>query len=256
YSFAYFDGPPIPASENPGHGYAWKIQGAIDAYTSFVTPTNLNDFLQYDLKYALKQTVNLTNAASAADLDAGRGQYTFSAWLASYGKPHSNPEQPFLDLRFFDATGTNQLGADVIFDRTDSTFALVFADGTSNFPGNLGNDHQWIKYLTTGAVPAGARKATVYVTRSPNAGVSGRPDTYVDLVKLNVISTNDTTVLEFAIPTDGQPDVSPDIVTTVALRDVRTAVNTNAIQYSFDASPVVPSIQKAAGITTVRYDRP
>src|SRR5262245_29856942 len=136
YSFAYYDGPPIPASENPGHAYAWKLQGGTDTYQSFVTPTNSTDFLQYDLQYALKQSVNLTNAVSTADLDAGRGQYSFSAWLASYGKPHSNPEQPFLDLRFFDATGTKQLGTDVIFDRTDSTFAQFFADGTSNFPGN------------------------------------------------------------------------------------------------------------------------
>ena len=133
---------------------------------------------------------------------------------------------------------------------------MVYADGTSNFPGNLGNDHAWIKYVTTAAVPAGARKATVYVTRSPNAGVSGRPDTYVDLVKLNVISTNDTTVLDSAAPTDGQSDVSPDVVTTVTLRDVRTAVNTNSIQLSFDGASVTASIQKAAGITTAKYDPP
>ncbi len=256
YSFAYFDGPPIPASENPGHDYAWKLQSAAGAYQSFVTPTNIADFLQYDLKYALKQTVNLTNAASSADLDAGRGQYTFSAWLASYGKPHSNPEQPFLDLRFFDITGTNQLGADVIFDHTDPTHAVVYADGTSNFPGNLGNDHNWIKYVATGAVPAGARKATIYVTRSPNAGVSGRPDTYVDLVKLNVISTNDTTVLDSSVPVDGETAASPDVAPTVTLRDVRTAVNTNSIQYSFDGSSVTPSITKSAGYTTVKYDPP
>ena len=256
YAFAYFDGPAIPASENPGNDYAWKLQSAAGTYASFVTPTNLADFLQYDLKYALKQTVSLTNAVTAADLDVGRGQYTFSAWLASYGKPHSNPEQPFLDLRFFDATGTNQLGPDVIFDHTDSTHAVVYADGTSNFPGNLGNDHNWIKYVAAGAVPTGARKATVYITRSPNAGVSGRPDTYVDLVKLNVISTNDTTVLDAAAPIDGQSNVSPDVKPTVTLRDVRTAVNTNSIQFYFDSVPVTPAIQKVAGLTTVRYNSP
>lgn len=256
YSFAYYDGPPVPASENPGQAYGWKLQSAVGAYASFATPTNLTDFLQYDLQYALKQTVNLTNAASTADLDTGAAKYTFSAWLGSYGKPHSNPEQPFLDLRFFDATGTNQLGTDVIFDRTDSAFAQAYADGTSNFPGNLGNDHKWIKYVATGAVPGGARKATVYVTRSPNAGVSGRPDTYVDLVKLNIISTNDTTVLESAAPTDGQTDVAPDVITTVLLRDARTVVNTNSIQFAFDGAPVTPSIQKTADITTIKYDPP
>ena len=97
---------------------------------------------------------------SAADIDLGRGQYTFSTWLASYGKPHANPEQPFLDLRFFDNTGTNQLGTDLIFDRTDKTHAVMFADGTSNFGGNLGGNHEWVKYVASGAVPTGARKAT------------------------------------------------------------------------------------------------
>ena len=256
YSFTYFDGPAIPASENPGTAYAWKIQSAVGAYQQFVTPTNLTDFLQYDLQYALKQTVDLTNALSGTDIDAGRGKYTFSAWLASYGKPHADPEQPFLVLRFYDATATNQLGTNVIFDRTDKTFAVVFASGSSNIPGNISGNHEWIKFINSAPVPTGARKARVYITRSPNAGVGGRPDTYVDLVKLNVINTNETTILESAVPSANQSNVSPDVVTTVNLRDVRTQVNTNSIQYSFDGSTVTPTIQKSADLTTVQYDPP
>ncbi|MBI3853222.1 MAG: hypothetical protein HY298_23475 [Verrucomicrobia bacterium] len=256
WSVAYYDGVTIPAAENPGSHYAWRHQSAVDAYALFVTPTNLTDHLQYNLKYALKQTVNLTNALSGTDIDANRGQYTFSAWLASYGKPHSNPEQPFLNLRFFDATGTNQIGTNVIFDRTDGTHAVIFADGTSNFPGNLAGNHEWIKYSTRAPVPTGARKATVYITRSPNAGVSGSPDTYVDLVKLDVINTNETTLLETASPTDNQPGVSPAVLINVGLRDVAKTVNTNSLQFSFDGSPVTPTIQKSADLTTIQYDPP
>lgn len=257
YSQAFFDGPAVPASENPGTTWSWDHASAWGAWDNFVTPTNMTDFLQYDLVYANSQTVNLTNALTPTALDAGLGRYTFSSWLASYGKPHADPEQPFLVLRFFNGQ-TNQVGTNVIFDRTVNTFAVAFADPQhgGNIPNNLANNHEWIKYVATGPVPTGARLATVYLTRSPNAAKSYSPDTYVDLVKLNVINITDTTVLDSTAPANGQTDVSPDVVVNVGLRDVTTQVNTNSIQFSFDGVPVIPSISKSADLTTVKYDPP
>jgi hypothetical protein len=256
YSAAYYTGPAVPAAENPGSVYSWRHASAVNAWDSFVTPTNETDHLQYNLQFADAQTVSLTNALTGAAIDAGLGRYSFSSWLASYGTPNSNPEQPYLVLRFFDDTATNQIGQNVIFDRTTSNFAVTYADGTTDIPADVSGDHGWIKYLTTGNVPAGARKATVYITRSPNAGKSGSPDTYVDLVKLNVINANDTTTLETAIPGDGQNNVSPDVVLNIGLRDISTQVNTNSIQLLYDNAPATPSIQRSGTLTTVRYDPP
>src|SRR5437899_7571501 len=128
YSAAYFTGPPVPAAENPGSLYSWRHASALNAWDSFVTPTNETDHLQYNLQFADSQTVNLTNALTGAAVDAGLGRYSFSSWLASYGQPNSNPEQPFLVLRFFDSSGTNQVGSDLIFDRTANTYAVTYAD--------------------------------------------------------------------------------------------------------------------------------
>ena len=258
YSNAYFTGPPVPASENPGTTWSWQHANVSPGWTNFVTPADLSEFLQTDLVYADSQTVNLTNAIAGSALDSGLGHYTFSSWLASYGQPNSNPEQPFLVLRFFDNTGSNQLGSDAIFDRTINTFAVTYADPSkgTNIPSDLSADHDWIKFSTDGTIPAGSRKATVYITRSPNAGLSGTPDTYVDLVKLNVFNINETTTLETAIPADGQTGVAANIQINVGLRDIATQVNTNSIRFNFDNAPVTPAIGKAGTLTTVLYQPP
>src|SRR2546427_12662231 len=54
YSFAYYAGPPVPASENPGDNYSWR-HGVADG----------------DYSGPLTQQVNLSPAVSAADIDAG-----------------------------------------------------------------------------------------------------------------------------------------------------------------------------------------
>src|SRR5215470_10226041 len=104
YNFTqtFFDGPPIPASETPGSTWTWDHASVFGAWDNFATPTNQTDFLQYDLQFANSQTVYLTNALTTTAVDAGIGRYSFSSWLASYGKPHPDPEQPCLVLRFFD----------------------------------------------------------------------------------------------------------------------------------------------------------
>jgi len=197
FSQTFYDGPPIPASENPGNYYSFRQATAWTDWQHFTTPMNPTTFLDLTMpSYAASQTVILTDAVLASDIDANNGQYTFSAWLASYS---SYPEQPFLALQFFKTPSGKPNPADfidtaVIFDRTVNTYAVTYADTNlgSNIPFDLSGDHQWIKYVATGWIPAGAREATVFMTRSPNAATGGGSDgsssaqTYVDLVKLDV----------------------------------------------------------------------
>src|SRR6266480_1230031 len=77
YSAAYYAGPAVPASEGPGSIYSWRHASVSGAWSSFVTPTNETDHLQYNLRFADAQTVNLTNALTGAAIDGGLGQYTF-----------------------------------------------------------------------------------------------------------------------------------------------------------------------------------
>ncbi len=257
---AYFDGPNIPSGENPGSMYSWRQAAEWSAWGNFVTPEDPNLFLQNEIyAYALTQTVALTNGLTTTGIDSGQAQYTFSGWMASY---NSNPEQPYLVLRFFNdaatsdsATGT-QIGGNVILDRTTNTFAVTFASGNTNIPADVSNDHNWIKYVATGTVPAGARKARVYVTRSPNIASTGSPDTYIDLVKLDVLDLSQTTVVDSAAPANGATGVSPAAVVSVTLKDVNTQVNTNTIQLQFDGGTVSPVILKSGIFTTITYDPP
>jgi len=258
YSQAYFTGPPVPASEVPGSIWSWEHPSASGAWDNFVKPTNEVDHLQYNLQWANSQTVNLTNALTGSAIDAGLGRYAFSSWLASYGQPHQNPEQPYVVLRFFDTAGTTQISGNIIFDRTVNTLAVSYANNypTNPPPADLSADHDWVKYLATGTVPTGARKATVYLTRSPNAGKSNTPDTYMDLIKLDVFNVNETTSFDSSSPVPGQNGVSPDASVTMVLKDISTQVNTNTIQYRFDGVLVTPATQKSGNLTTIQYDPP
>src|SRR4051812_8300766 len=154
YTAQYFTGAAIPAGENPGAKYSWKHGSVNGSWNNFVTPTNEANHLQYNLVYADSQTVNLTNALTGAAIDSGLGRFSFSSWLASYGQPGVNPEQPYLVLRFFsDSAGTVQVGGNVIFDRTKNVNAVMFADGNTSVPDDVSGDHGMIKYAATGTVP-------------------------------------------------------------------------------------------------------
>ena len=101
----------------------------------------------------------------------------------------------------------------------------------------------------------GARSARVGVTRSPNAGLSGNPDTYTDLVKLDV------TAVAYVPPSidSAQPtgsNVRPDAVINIGVLDGSTQVNTNTIRLTVDGSLVAPAIAKSGANTTVQYDPP
>jgi len=255
YSQAYFAGPPIPASENPGSSYSWRQSLAFSDWDHFDTPTNLTDFLTYDLRYAASQSVYLTNAVTTSAIDANAGQYTFSTWMSGYaGGP--GPELPCAVLRFFNASGGLISGADVIFDRAMGVYATTFASGVTTIPSDLSGNYEWVKYVATGAVPSGARTASVYLTRSPSLPKVGSPDTYIDLVKLDVININDTTVLDSVSPPDKQVNAPPDAAATVTLRDLNAQVDTNSIVFQFDGQAVTPSIAKNGVLTTVQYDPP
>jgi hypothetical protein len=205
FSQAYYAGPAIPASENPGNYYSFRQAAGWSEWGHFTTPMNPATFLSLTMpQYAASETVALTDAVSASDIDAGLGQYTFSAWLASYTE---YPEQPYMALQFFSTPSgkpnpADFLGTAAIFDRTTSyPYAVAFANTNNwydpgsgtNIPLDLSADHQWIKYLAAGTIPVGARQATVFISRSPNASTGGTDaggspsaQTYVDLVKLDV----------------------------------------------------------------------
>jgi hypothetical protein len=234
---AYYFGPGIPDSENPGAVYSWQHR----AVAGVNGPAGVAQ---------VTQTVDLTTAVTAADIDAGRGRYTFSAWLASYT---DNPEQPYLTVQFFNGSST-QMGSTVIFDRTSANFWVRNADSTDLTPPSASN-HMFSKYLQTAGIPSGARTATVGIGRSPNAGLGGSPDTYVDLVKLDVEA------VVFVPPSVASaqpvgPNTRPDAIVSVALQDGTTQVNTNTIQLSFDGILVSPIIQKSGSATTITYDPP
>jgi Immunoglobulin domain len=236
YSAAYFSGPPIPDSENPGSNYSWR-QGTADG--NFSVPCI--------------QTVDLTVEVPPQEIDAGMGQYTFSAWLASYT---ANPEQPYLTVQFLDQASA-PVGSIAVLDRVNSAFFTTFADGVTVFD-STNHLHSWAKYVRTGSIPPGARTAVVGIAHSPNAGLSGRPDTYVDLVKLDVVSSFETVPpsVEAANPANGTANVRPDAVVNISLRDGTSAVNTNSIQFSFDGTPLTPFILKSGTLTTIQYDPP
>ena len=233
YSAVYWAGPAVPASENPGNNYSWRHAG----------PGGISE--------PLAQMIDLAGGASAGDIDASRGVYTFSAWMASYTQ---NPERPYVTAQFFtDDTATTQVGSTVIFDRTSDVNFVTFADGITTFDRGT-HEHNWAKYVRSGTVPVGARYARVGVTRSPNASLSGNPDTYTDLVKLDVTVASVPPSIDSAQPVG--PNGRPDSVVSIVIIDAATQVNTNSIQLTFDGTPVSPSITRAGGATTVSYDPP
>jgi hypothetical protein len=238
YAFPYYSGPAIPASENPGLIYSWNQDGDLVHGSGY---TN-----------ALTQTVDLTAGASAANIDLGKGQYTFSAWMASYTL---QDDQPYLTVRFFDAS-TNQVGGTAVFDRVHSLFFSTFADGTNVFDQTT-HFHDWAKYVKTAGIPPLARTAVVGIQHSPNGTLTGRPDTYVDLVKLDVTVANTRPSLESATPLDsGAPGVnyiSGNTSVSLTLRDGFYAVNAGTVAFSFDGINRSATVSKVGTLTTIQY---
>ena len=238
YGYNYFSGPVIPASENPGLVYSWNQDADFSHSNNYTDP--------------LTQTVYLTNGVSAANIDAGTGQYTFSAWMSSYTL---QDDQPYVTAKFFDAS-TNQVGGTTVFDRVHSLFFSTFADGTNVFDQTT-HFHDWAKYVNTAGIPPLARTAVVGIQHSPNGTRSGKTDTYVDLVKLDVTVANTRPSLESATPLDsGAPGVSyisgsPSI--SLSLRDGFYAVNPGTVVFSFDGVNHTASVSKVGSLATIQY---
>ena len=236
YSAAYYRGPAIPESENPGGNYSWQHGIASGNYSG-----------------PCVQTVDLTAGASAGDIDAGRAQFTFSAWMASYGNPGSNPERPYVTMQFFDAANA-PLGSVVGLDRSVGDHFVRFADDVTVFDTST-HEHFWAKYLRSGPVPPGARTATVGITRSPNAPLSNAPDTYTDLVKLDVqaAAVVPPAVVSTA-PAGGS--VRPDAAIKIVLQDGSTQVDTGSLMLTVDGVPAIPTFNRTGGTTTIDFDPP
>jgi hypothetical protein len=240
YGYNYFSGPVVPASENPGLVYSWNQDG---------------DFPHAGYTNALTQTVNLTNGVSAANIDAGTGQYTFSAWMSSYT---AQDDQPYLTVRFFDSS-TNQVGGMGIFDRVHSLFFTSFA---ADFPApsvfnQTSNFHDWAKYVKTAGIPRLARTAVVGIQHSPNGTLTGRPDSYVDVVKLDVSVANTRPSLESATPLDsgapGVSSISGNTSISLTLRDGFYAVNPGTVAFSLDGISHAVTVTKVGTLTTIQY---
>ena len=229
-AYAYYAGPPIPASENPGDLYSWKHGRAPGDYSGPLT-----------------QTVALSPAFSNADIDAGHVTFVFSAWLASYT---NDPERPYVTVQFLDGGG-GAVGDLVVLDRTVGVNFVTFADGTTTFD-RAAHEHFWAKYVKPGPVPSGARQALVGVTRNPTAGLGGNPDTYTDLVKLDVSLAPFVSISATPIGSSARADA----IVTVVLQDGSTQVDPGSIQMTFDGAVVVPAVQRNGGVTTITYDPP
>ncbi|MBI1839952.1 MAG: hypothetical protein HYR88_03755 [Verrucomicrobia bacterium] len=232
YTQAYFTGPPIPATEDPGVRYSWR-HGVAEGNYGGPCP----------------QVVDLTAAVAIADIDGGKGQYTFSCWLASYGQPSSNPEMPYLTAQFFDDQSA-QVGGTVIIDRVTGNGFQTFADGTTTFDTTT-HLHDWAQYVRIGVVPPGARTATIGITHSPNAQLSGTPDTYTDLVKFDVDIATVAAPPSIGDVTGSPSGFSVDIVESVVALDPAT------LSVKLDGATITPtSVTKVDLTTKVVYSLP
>jgi hypothetical protein len=164
YSAAYYAGPAVNANDDAAAGtiYSWN---------------NLGTQVVGDLATAAGITT--------ATIDAGAATFALGAWLASYT---SNPEYPGIELRFFDTlnSGGAQVGSTVSFGATDSG-GLYNAgwDGTGARPAADTDQYTWTYYQVPGQVPVGARRAEVTIVQL--GSLAGSPDTYVDVVSLDVV---------------------------------------------------------------------
>jgi hypothetical protein len=159
----YYSGPALNSNDDPAAGakYSWN---------------NLGSQVVEDL---------LTAASiSATSVDSGGAEYSLSAWLSGYPV---NPEFSGIELKFFDTvtTGGTQVDDSVTFDGDDE--GGLYNAGWSGIGARPAPDQDrntWTFFRFTGEVPIGARRAEVRIFNS--GGLSGAPDTYVDVVSLDI----------------------------------------------------------------------
>ncbi|HXU75130.1 MAG TPA: immunoglobulin domain-containing protein, partial [Methylomirabilota bacterium] len=184
------------------------------------------------------QTNTLTRAITTADIDSSQGQFNASAWFSTY---HGDNDYSDLTLLFLDGS----------FSQVGSPVALGGAAFVAALAGSPGN-RAWGKDTKIGLVPPGARYASITTV---SHSLSGQPDGYVDLVKLDV-TAGVVPVQASSTPANGASNVSPGIVIQTIFTDGTTPLNTNSIQFKFDGSAATPVITRNGATVTLQYDPP
>ena len=159
----YYTGAAVNANDDPAAGanYSWN---------------NLRTQVVGDIASASGLSTTVIDSASA--------RFAVGAWLSSY----SNTEFPGIELKFFDTltSGGSQLGGTVIFDADDAGGLYNSGwSGTGARPTADTDRRTWTNYRLAGVVPPGARRAEVRIYNAAS-GVNGSPDTYVDVVSLDI----------------------------------------------------------------------
>jgi hypothetical protein len=156
----------------------------------------------------------------------------------------------------------------VIFDRTINPYAVAFANTNdwynpangTNIPFDLSTNHEWIKYVATGTIPVGAREATVFVTRSPNASTGGdnknayyntntylpTAQTYVDLVKLDVTGVTPWVAPSSEIAAVGNPATFSVAISGGTNLTYQWRQNGTALPAGTNSALVFPAVQMAS----------
>jgi len=243
---------------NPGVGQGWSIFSTYLYSTQYTFPGVQNSGAQFLRPYApgvfgvpqssevVTQLVSLTASTGLTgdEIDAGLGQYTFSAWFSSY---LTQGDFSTVTVEFFEEDGTPVV-VDPIVLGSQEFVANIPIGSNGRYP----DAKQWAQDTRTGAIPILSRVARV--TAAAGTPRSGAPDGYVDLVSFDVddISSQVPRVVG-AIPANNAANVGPVINISVTLRDNVTAVNTNSIRLYLDNNLVTPTIQSAPPDTTVTY---
>jgi len=247
----------IGGRANPDVGQGWSIfstylyttqytfPGPANSGAAFLRPYPPNTFGIPQSSEVVTQLVNLTASTglTGEEIDAGFGQYTFSAWFSSY---LTQGDFSTVTVEFIDDVGVIT-GDPVVLGGQEFVAAIPVGDN-----GRYTDAKQWVQDIKTGAIPILAR--TARVTAAAGNPRSGAPDGYVDLISLDVedLSTQIPRVVG-AIPANNAGGVGPVVNISVALRDSLTAVNTNSIRLYLDNNLVTPTIQSAPPDTTVTY---
>jgi hypothetical protein len=243
--------------DNPGVGQGWSVFSTYLYSTQYTFPGPANSGVQYLRPYApgvfgvsrssemVTQLVDLTASTglTGADIDAGLGQFTFSAWFSSY---LTQGDFSNVTLEFIDEFGS-VIGDAVVLGGQD--FVANIVTGSN---GRYPDAKQWAQDSRPGPIPGLARTARVIVAAGTPR--SGAPDGYVDLVSLDVENLNsDAPRVVSAIPANNAGGVGPVVDISVMLRDNLTAVNPSSIRLYLDNTLVTPTIQSSPPDTTINY---
>jgi len=244
--------------ENPDVGQGWSIFSTYLYSTQYTFPGPANSGIQYLRPYApgvfgvpqssevVTQLVSLTASTglTGEEIDAGFGQYTFSAWFSSY---LTQGDFSTVTVEFFDDVGSIIAGDPIVLSSQEFVANIPIGNN-----GRYPDAKQWVQDTRTGTIPILAR--TARVTAAAGTPRSGAPDGYVDLVSLDVedISSELPRVIG-AIPANNAAGVGPVVNISVTLRNNITAVNTNSIRLYLDNTLVTPTIQSTPPDTAVTY---